>query len=103
MTSDQYRTNQKTLNKLHQRPAIPELQKMTRQCYKCGQKLYFSGFVQTVTLYGEMEYFGLDFLEEIWMNPLFVIECCWCFVGIPSPAALSLRSMERIRRKFRNE
>jgi len=103
MVDDQYRIAQKLLNRLHQRPAFPELQKITRRCYKCGQNLYFGGCVQTVTLYGEMEYFGLDFLEEIWRNSLFVIECCWCFVGMASPAVLAVRSMERIRRRIKNE
>lgn len=23
--------------------------------------------------------FDFEWLKEIWMNPIFVIQCCWCF------------------------
>lgn len=89
--------------KLLNRPVYTELQRTTRQCYKCEQTLYFRDFVQTVSSHGEMEYFGFAFLEEIWRNPIFIIECCWCHAGIPSPAVLQLRHIERIMDEIKNE
>ncbi|KKL60078.1 hypothetical protein LCGC14_2208940 [marine sediment metagenome] len=34
-------------------------------------------------------------LHEIWINPMFLLECCWCFGGCPSPMAF----MKELKRK----
>ncbi len=59
-----------------------------RECYICGEKLYWKGFISPESIRERMENkkkFGLDFLIEIWKNPIFVLECCWCFNGLLNP------------------
>ena len=62
-----------------------------RECYKCGYKLDYYSFVLTSNhLKGDIT-FTRVMLHEIWMNDIFILECCWCFAGIPSPKSVLYR------------
>lgn len=49
----------------------------TRKCFTCGERLGFHGF-HIAVLSQETKAFD-DLIEEMWENPIFVIECCKCY------------------------
>ena len=59
-----------------------------RECYVCGERIVWLFFALppfTEDRKDMLENFGFDLLLEIWLNPIFVIKCCWCFAGVPNP------------------
>ncbi len=64
-----------------------------RECYKCGQLIFYDPFMFMNSRFEKM----LDpiLLHQIWINPMFLLECCWCFGGRTSPMAF----MKELKRK----
>jgi len=63
-----------------------KLRAIERNCHKCGRKLYWLDFMFPHSDYARIRIkkdYGRVLMEEIWTNPVFVLECCWCFAGIP--------------------
>ena len=61
-----------------------KLQSNPRSCHNCGRYIYWNGFT-LMALIEDQEFLGNNMLETIWNNPIFVIECCWCFNDMPVP------------------
>ncbi len=63
----------------------------SRECYKCGQLIYYTSFmdINTIRCVCTIVEKMLDpiLLHQIWINPMFLLECCWCFKGHISPHA----------------
>lgn len=62
--------------------------RILRKCYKCDGELYFINFIYPLSLIKMkilIKDYGFALLYEIWMNPMFILECCWCHEGVPRP------------------
>ena len=55
-----------------------EVAKIKRECYTCGRKLYFTHLVYTFYMKHMEQFLTREILKEIWMNPIFILECCFC-------------------------
>ena len=69
-------------------PFRNKARKIVRECYICGGKLYFINFINPLSIRKMKvltEDYGFELLYEIWTNPIFVLECCWCLAGVPRP------------------
>jgi len=65
-----------------------EVGETIRECCECGDKMLWSIFMLPGShkdRKGNLEKFGFDLLLEIWLNPIFVIKCCWCYAGVDNP------------------
>lgn len=62
--------------------SLMELYEKLRFCYICGRKMDWGNFFANGL---RKDGFNLEMLEEIWRNPIFILECCWCFNGISGP------------------
>jgi len=54
---------------------LPEEKNFFRKCYKCDRKIFWGSFFSM----GWDKDLETNILEEIWNNPIFILECCWCF------------------------
>ena len=63
---------------------LREIELKVRKCYKCGRSMHWHDFVNGNLRGSPENYFGFDMLLLIWGNPIFIIQCCWCYSGISS-------------------
>lgn len=63
------------------REKFERLFQIVRRCYKCGRKIYYRGFYRKACFWNVPIGFEKELIEEIWENPMFILECCYCFAG----------------------
>ena len=68
---------------------LREVSLKVRRCYKCGRRMHWIDFVGGNFHALPGNYFDFDMLLLIWGNPIFIIQCCWCY---HAPAFAILRA-----------
>ena len=56
-----------------------ELWAIHRECYLCGETLFYNGFIRTASIMKVEGGFDKKMIEEIWKNPVFCLLCCDCY------------------------
>ncbi len=59
-----------------------------RQCCKCGEKFVYRDLIYQFQRRKMIAKVGRGLIREIWRNPIFILECCFCYTEIPSPNRL---------------
>ena len=58
---------------------LQEILLKIRKCYKCNRLMHWHDFALGNLRALPENYFEHEVLLEIWVNPIFIIHCCWCF------------------------
>ena len=82
------------------------LWKLERRCCSCGRKIYYRGFYKKACFWNVPNGLEREMIEEIWENPIFVLECCYCFAGLtreimPASIRQSINQLERLAKEIR--
>jgi len=82
------------------------LWKLERRCYKCGRALFYRGFYKKASFWNIPNGFEREIIEEMWENPIFVLECCWCFkdvsfADLPTNVREMMNRLDRVANMIR--